>query len=63
MSEEVATLKEARGSTPTDLLAIAVNADADIAKIEKLMELQERWDAKISKGSYYTSVSIDVSAY
>jgi len=57
MSEEVATLEETRGSTPTDLLAIAVNADADIAKIEKLMELQERWDAKISKGSYYTSMS------
>lgn len=39
-------------STPTDLLAIAVQQNADIDKLEKLMGLKERFDAAEAKKAF-----------
>lgn len=38
--------------TPATLLQIAVSQGADIAKLEKLMELQERWEANEARKAY-----------
>ena len=41
---------------PSDLLRIAIEKDADIDKLEKLMELQERWEEKEAKKAYTVSM-------
>ena len=38
--------------TPADLLAIAVNQGADLDKLERLMALQERWQAGEARKAY-----------
>lgn len=38
--------------TPMDLLQIAMNQNADIGKLEKLMELQMRWEANEAKKAF-----------
>jgi len=40
------------GNTPSDLLAVAVSQGADLAKLEKLMELQERFEANEARKAY-----------
>ncbi|VVE85156.1 ERF family protein [Pandoraea sputorum] len=42
----------ARSATPADLLRIAVEGGADLDRLEKLMALQERWEAKEAKRAY-----------
>lgn len=42
----------ARSATPADLLRIAVEGGADLDRLEKLMGLQERWEAKEAKRAY-----------
>lgn len=39
-------------ATPADLLRIAVESGADLDRLERLMSLQERWEAKQAKQSY-----------
>ncbi len=39
-------------TTPADLLRIAVESGADLDRLEKLMELQERWESKVAKKAY-----------
>jgi hypothetical protein len=39
-------------TTPADLLRIAVESGADLDRLEKLMELQERWEAKEAKKAF-----------
>jgi hypothetical protein len=39
-------------ATPSDLLRIAVEQGADLDKLERLMLLQERWEAKEAKKAY-----------
>jgi len=41
-----------QATTPADLLQIAVEGGADIDKLEKLMELQMRWDASEARKAY-----------
>jgi len=43
--------------TPAALLAIAVQQGADLDKMEKLMELQERWEANQAKKSYIIAMT------
>ena len=38
--------------TPANLLEIAVNQNADLDKLEKLMDLQERWEKAEAKRAY-----------
>jgi hypothetical protein len=42
--ERATTVIPATPSNPMEMLALAVAQGADLAKIEKLMDLQERWD-------------------
>ena len=44
-------------TSPSKLLELAINKNLDIATLEKLMALQERWDAQQAKKAYYTSLS------
>jgi hypothetical protein len=44
-------------STPSDLLRIAVEQGADIEKLEKLMVLQERWEANQARKAYVEAMA------
>jgi len=44
-------------ATPADLLRIAVESGADLDRLERLMSLQERWEAKQAKQSYDAAFS------
>ncbi len=44
-------------TTPDQLLMIAVQQGADIDKMEKLMALQERWEANQARKAYMVAVS------
>lgn len=44
-------------TTPADLLQMAVSQGADLAKLEKLMDLQERWEANQAKKAYVHAMS------
>lgn len=44
-------------TTPDQLLAIAVEQGADMEKLEKLMALQERWEASQARKAYMVAIS------
>lgn len=44
-------------SMPARLLEIAVSQGADLAKLEKLMDLQERWEANNARKAYTASMA------
>ena len=58
---EVATIEKPRQQvaavTPAQMLQIAVEQNADLDKLEKLMALQERWDAAQAKKAYVAAMS------
>lgn len=43
--------------TPAQLLALAISKDLDIEKLERLMELQERWEVKQAKSAFYEATT------
>lgn len=43
--------------TPAYMLQLAVEQGADLAKLEKLMDLQERWEANQAKKSYLAALA------
>ena len=47
MKQEIATQQtQVSASDPSNLLRMAIESDADLEKLEKLMQLQERWEKK-----------------
>lgn len=44
-------------TTPSDLLRMAVEQGADIEKLEKLMALQERWEANQARKAYVEAMA------
>ena len=44
-------------ATPARLLEIAVERGADLAQLEKLMDLQERWEANEARKAYVAALS------
>lgn len=44
-------------ATPADLLRVAVEAGADLDKLEKLMDLQERWQAGEAKKAFSNALA------
>lgn len=48
---------EKQGNNPSALLQIAVEKGADVEKLEKLMELQERWDANEARKAFFTAMA------
>jgi len=53
-SGEILPMPEA---TPMQMLAIAVQQGADMAKLEKLMELQERWEKNQARKAYVAAMA------
>ena len=52
------TLVKTEGvATPAKLLELAISKDIDIEKLEKLLALQERWDANQAKKSFLIAMS------
>ena len=43
--------------TPAQMLSMAVEQGADLDKLEKLMELQDRWEATQAKKAYVAAMS------
>lgn len=43
--------------TPAQMLAVAVQQGADLAKLEKLMELQERWERNQARKAFESALS------
>lgn len=61
MSGEVAKIETKGVSapvTPAQMLQIAVEQNADLGKLEKLMELQERWEASQAKKAYHKAMAL-----
>lgn len=46
----------ASGTTPADLLRLAVQGGADLEKLEKLMELQTRWEANEARKAFVAAM-------
>lgn len=44
-------------TSPMALVSAAVNSGADVDKLEKLMDLQERWEKKEAKKSFYKALA------
>lgn len=44
--------------TPAHLLELAISNNLDIEKLERLMDMQERWEANQSKKSFYDSIAL-----
>jgi len=62
MSNEVVVNQEIntpaqQSAMPAKMLELAIQQDADIDKLEKLMDLQERYDAKQAKSDYLVALS------
>lgn len=43
--------------TPSDMIRLAIEQGADIAKLEKLIELKERWEANEARKAFHKAVS------
>ena len=46
-----------QATTPDQLLALAINKDLDIEKLEKLMLMKERWDAAQAKKAFFNALT------
>ena len=63
MSNEVITVEQdnkqvsAHQISPMQLMQVAIESNADLDKLEKLMELQERYDAGIAKKEFYSALA------
>jgi len=56
-SGEVVQIQDQSGTSPPALLAMAVQQGADIDKLQKLMDLQERWEKNEARKAYVTAMS------
>lgn len=54
---EIEPIRSNSVTTPATLLAMAVQQGADIDKLQKLMDLQERWEANEARKSYNAAFS------
>ena len=50
-------VKQNSGATPAELLQLAVQQNLDIDKLEKLMQLQERWQAGLARKDFLSAIS------
>lgn len=46
-----------QATTPDQLLALAVNNNLDIDKLERLLAMKERWDAAQAKKAFFTALA------
>lgn len=48
---------EKQGSSPAEMIRLAVNSGADLEKLEKLLTLQERYEANEARKAYHRAMS------
>lgn len=53
MATEITTID----NSPSKLMEIAINQNADVEKLEKLMAMQERWDANNARKAYFEALT------
>lgn len=53
MTKQIATVD----NSPSKLMEIALSQNADVDKLEKLMLMQERWDANQAKKAYFEAIT------
>ena len=56
--EKEKALAVAQGNSPADMIRMAVNGKADLAQLEKLLGLQERYEANQARKLYTASFSV-----
>ena len=59
MENEIQTIN----SSPAQLLQVAVEKGADIPMMEKLMDMQDRWNATQAKTAFYAAFTGFQSCY
>lgn len=52
-----AIAKQNEAASPVRLIELAIQQNADVEKLEKLMDLQERWDARQSEAAFNTALN------
>ena len=58
MSKDATTaVAETAVGTPAELLKLAVEGNADVEKLEKLMDLQERWEANQARKAFFDALA------
>jgi len=57
MEEEKKDLATIRGNSPAEMIRIAIDGKADLDKLEKLLALQERWEANEAKKAYVKAMA------
>lgn len=56
-SQKLATVHEVSAQSPARLIELAITQNADVEKLERLMQLQERWDKKQAEKAFYDALS------
>jgi len=51
-------LTESKGNSPADMIRLAVEGKADLDKLEKLLTLQERWEANEARKVFASSFAL-----
>lgn len=57
MGEQKQELQVKGESTPTTLIEMAITSGADLDKVEKLLELKERWDKNEAKKAFHKAMA------
>lgn len=60
MSKEITVQQESRdiaASTPSRLIEMAITQNADVDKLERLMDMQERWDRREAEKAFNRAMS------
>ena len=57
MPVKVTEIEKVEGNSPADLIRQAVNGGADLDKLEKLLTLQERWEANEARKAFHVAMS------
>ena len=57
MENEVLVPEKQEETTPATLIQIAIEKNVDIDKLEKLMQLQERWEANKSRKDFFQALA------
>lgn len=50
-------LEKVEGNSPAEMIRMAVSGGADLEKLEKLLALQERWEANEARKAYHQAMS------
>ena len=50
-------LETTNGSSPAEMIQLAVNKNADLEKLEKVLALQERWEANQARKAYHQAMA------